>query len=283
MSTKRIATGAGSGRVHDLSLGSPIRAALRLSAYFLFTLFAVPVQLTLLRTNWAARERFPLWYHRQCCHALGFHIELMGEMSKVRPTLFISNHSSYLDITALGSLIPGSFVAKREVASWPFFGMLAKLQRTIFVDRRRHTTHTQRNDLLRRLAEGDNVILFPEGTSNDGNRTLPFRSALFSVAEQRRGDGEAGEVADLTVQPVSIAYTRLNGLPIGHSLRPLFAWYGDMDLFSHLASLASLGAVTIRVEFHPPVLFSRFGSRKALSDHCQRAVAEGVDRAIRGK
>jgi 1-acyl-sn-glycerol-3-phosphate acyltransferase len=66
-------------------------------------------------------------------------------------------------------------------------------------------------------------------------------------------------------------------------LRPLFAWYGDMDLFAHLLSLAGLGAVTIRVEFHPAVPFSRFGSRKALSEHCHRAVAEGVDRAIRGK
>lgn len=280
---KSAAAGRRSGRIHDLSLGSPLRAALRLAAYFLFTLFAVPVQMLLLKFAGNARQQFPMWYHRQCCRILAFHLEVIGECSKTRPTLFISNHSSYLDITVLGSLIRGSFVAKTEVAKWPFFGTLAKLQRTIFIDRRRHTTHTQRDDLLRRLAEGEHVILFPEGTSNDGNRTLPFRSALFSVAEPRRGDGGTGPIGDLTVQPVSIAYTRLNGLPIGHGLRPLFAWYGDMDLFSHLVSLASLGAVTIRVEFHPPVPFSRFGSRKALSDHCQRAVAQGVDRAIRGK
>ena len=74
---------------------------------------------------------------------------------------------------------------------------------------------------------------------------------------------------------------QLNGLPVGHGLRPLFAWYGDMDLFSHLVKLSSLGTLTIRVEFHPAVPFSRFGSRKALSDHCQREVAAGVDRAIR--
>lgn len=270
-------------RIHDLSLGSPMRATLRLSLYFLFTLFAVPMQMLLLRTSRSGRVSFPLWYHRQCCRILSFRVDLVGEISTARPTLFVSNHSSYLDITVLGSLIPGSFVAKKEVGTWPFFGTLAKLQRTIFVDRRRHTTATQRNDLLRRLADGDHVVLFPEGTSNDGNRTLPFRSALFSVAEPRPGDVGAGQIADLTVQPVSIAYTRLNGLPIGHGLRPLFAWYGDMDLFSHLVSLASLGAVTIRVEFHPPVPFSRFGSRKALSDHCQQAVAQGVDRAIRGK
>jgi lyso-ornithine lipid O-acyltransferase len=280
---KAAATGGRAGRIHDLSLGSPIRATLRLLAYFLFTLFAVPVQAVLLKTSRTGRERFPQWYHRQCCRILSFQVRVIGQVSPVRPTLFVCNHTSYLDITVLGSLVPGSFVAKSEVARWPFFGALAKLQRTIFVDRRRHTTHTQRDELRRRLDEGGHVVLFPEGTSNDGNRTLPFRSALFSVAEPRQQAGEAGPVAELTVQPVSIAYVRLNGLPIGHGLRPLFAWYGDMDLFAHLVSLAGLGALTVRVEFHSPVPFSRFGSRKALSEHCHRAVAEGVDRAIRGK
>lgn len=260
-----------------------MRAVVRLAAYVMFTAIAVPIQLVLQRLPGSAQEHFPRWYHLQCCRALGFQIEVIGEMSPVRPTLFVCNHCSYLDITVLGSMIIGSFVAKTEVASWPFFGMLAKLQRTIFIDRRRHSTHTQRDDLLRRLTAGDNVILFPEGTSNDGNRTLPFRSALFSVAEPRRHGGGEGQIADLNVQPVSIAYVRLNGLPIGHGLRPLFAWYGDMELFSHLVKLAGLGAVTVRVEFHPAVPFSRFGSRKALSDHCQREVAAGVDRAIRGK
>ena len=270
-------------KTRDLSLGSPMRAAIRLALYFLFTSIAVPLQLVLMRLPGTAQQRFPLWYHLQCCRALGFQVEVTGEMSRVRPTLFVCNHSSYLDITVLGSMIIGSFVAKTEVAGWPFFGMLAKLQRTIFIDRRRHSTHTQRDDLLARLTEGDNVILFPEGTSNDGNRVLPFRSALFSVAEPRRHGGGEGQIKDLNVQPVSIAYIRLNGLPVGHGLRPLFAWYGDMDLFSHLVKLASLGTLTIRVEFHPAVPFSRFGSRKALSDHCQREVAGGVDRAIRGK
>jgi 1-acyl-sn-glycerol-3-phosphate acyltransferase len=268
-------------RLTDLGLGSPLRSAVRLAAYFLFTLAAIPIQFVLLRISRTGRERFPLWYHRQCCRILSFRIDKVGEISATRPTLFVSNHTSYLDITVLGALIPGSFVAKTEVARWPFFGTLAKLQRTIFIDRRRHTTRNQRDELAKRLAAGDHVILFPEGTSNDGNRVLPFRTALFSAAEPPRGETDAG--ADLTIQPVSIAYTRLNNLPIGHGLRSLFAWYGDMDLLGHLFHVAALGALTVRVEFHPPVPFSRFGSRKALSDHCRRAVAGGVDRAIRGK
>src|SRR3546814_6911519 len=82
--------------------------------------------------------------------------------------------------------------------------------------------------MTRRLEAGDDLVLFPEGTSGDGNRVLAFKSALFSVAE-RRPQGEP-----LTVQPVSIAYTRLDGLPLGRYLRPFFAWYGDMELGPHL-------------------------------------------------
>jgi 1-acyl-sn-glycerol-3-phosphate acyltransferase len=225
----------------------------------------------------------PMIYHRVCCWLLDLHVEVRGTMSVARPTLFVCNHTSYLDISVLGSLIRGSFVAKTEVANWPFFGFLAKLQRTVFVERqRRATTHRQRDELMRRLDAGDNLILFPEGTSNDGNRTLPFRSALFGVAE-RRGPNGKREPLPLTIQPVSLAYVRLNGMPIGRSLRPYFAWYGDMDLFSHLWRVAGLGRIVVVLEFHPPVTLSEFASRKGLSEHCQRMVAEGVAAAIVGR
>src|SRR3546814_8218171 len=101
--------------------------------------------------------------------------------------------------------------------------------------------------MTRRLEAGDDLVLFPEGTSGDGNRVLAFKSALFSVAE-RRPQGEP-----LTVQPVSIAYTRLDGLPLGRYLRPFFAWYGDMELGHHLWHAIGLGRVTVMVEFHEPV------------------------------
>src|SRR3546814_4926008 len=97
--------------------------------------------------------------------------------------------------------------------------------------------------MTRRLEAGDDLVLFPEGTSGDGNRVLAFKSALFSVAE-RRPQGEP-----LTVQPVSIAYTRLDGLPLGRYLRPFFAWYGDMELGPHLWHAIGLGRVTVMVEF----------------------------------
>lgn len=269
--------------IYDLTLGSPYRSAWRLACFLLLVGLASVVQVACLALRSRLASLVPVFYHRICCWLLDIRIETRGTQSMAKPTLFVCNHSSYLDISVLGSLIRGSFVAKAEVADWPFFGFLAKLQRTVFVDRqRRSAAHHQRDQLARRLDAGDNLILFPEGTSNDGNRTLPFRSALFGVAERAAENGEPAP-APLTIQPISLAYVRLNGMPIGRSLRPFLAWYGDMELMDHLWKVAGLGRITVTVEFHPPVTLAQFGSRKALSEYCQRAVAEGVAVALAGR
>jgi 1-acyl-sn-glycerol-3-phosphate acyltransferase len=214
-------------------------------------------------------RRIPVFYHRNACAILGVHVATRGVISTAHPTLFVCNHSSYLDITVLAALIEGSFVSKAEVADWPLFGLLAKLQRTVFIDRRASQAAQHRDEIGARLDAGDNLFLFPEGTSSDGNRVMPFRSALFSVA-QREPKGQP-----LAVQPVSIAYTRLDGIPLGRALRPLFTWFGDMELGSHMWTMAGLGSLTVEVEFHPTVTFAQFGSRKALASHCYEAVAAG--------
>lgn len=263
-------------------LGSPFRPYLRLLVYGVLTFSLIPVQAIAVALGLRSlSERIPLFFHRTCLPVLGIRVEQHGAISTHRPTLFVCNHSSYLDITVLGAFIPGCFVAKAEVARWPLFGLLAKLQRTVFVDRRRNSTHRQADEIAERLAAGDNLILFPEGTSNDGNRTLPFRSALLSVAEPGRNGNTPA--AGLAIQPVSIAYTRLNGMPLGHGLRPLVAWYGDMVMADHLWQLLRLGKLTVVLTFHDPVTLEQFGSRKALTEHCQRVVAQGVADALSGR
>jgi 1-acyl-sn-glycerol-3-phosphate acyltransferase len=198
-------------------------------------------------------------------------------MEPSRPILFVANHCSYSDITVLGSVIAGSFIAKAEVAGWPLFGYLAKLQNTVFIDRAGIKAREQRDGLINRLAAGDSLILFPEGTSHDGNHVLPFKSALFSVAQQKLENGRT-----IKIQPVSIAYTQLDGIPAGRALKPYFAWYGDMELVSHMWELAGLGLITVEVVFHPAVEMSAFGSRKSLAVHCHQQVSAGVAAANAG-
>ncbi|WP_246148644.1 lysophospholipid acyltransferase family protein [Skermanella pratensis] len=268
--------GRSDGRSDD-GMGSALLGIARLAVYGVFTVLLMPVQALLVWLRSPLRHRLPRAYHSACTRILGLQVAVTGRPVLARPTLVVSNHSSYLDIIVLGSLVPGSFVAKTEVGGWPFFGLLAKLQRTVFVDRKARNAGTHRDDMRGRLEDGDILILFPEGTSSDGNRTLPFKTALFSVAALRV-DGRP-----IKVQPVSVTAVKLDGIPLGRALRPFYAWYGDMELAGHVWQMVKLGRVTVQVEFHEPVDVEAFGSRKALADHCWRVVAAGVDRAVSGR
>ena len=249
---------------------SRLRAALRLAAYAALTLPLMPVQALLLATGAAAARTLPRWYHRRCCAILGLDLRVHGAPAGARPTLFVANHVSYLDIVAISALIPVSFVAKREVAAWPFFGWLARLQRTVFVGRDPRRVDGERDSVAAALASGSSLVLFAEATSHDGTRTRPFRSSLLAAAEI----APAG--APLAVQPLTIAYTRLDAMPIGRHLRPFYAWYGDMELPGHLWRALGIGRVTIEIEFHDPVSFARFGSRKALTRHCEETIGRAL-------
>ncbi len=262
------------------AIHSPTTALLRLLAFLLLTLLVVPPYALLLGGGQVKLcQRIGRRYWRMILWVIGFKVVVRGEPSGERPTLFVANHASYLDIAVLGSLIETAFVAKKEVGEWPGFGFLAKLGRTVFVDRRPRKSLDQREEMKSRLnGMGDSLVLFPEGTSSDGNRVLPFKSALFSVAESTLPDGR-----HLPVQPISVAYTRLDGMPMGRSWRSFFSWYGDMELVPHLWIALGLGRTTVEVQFHPVVSLDRFGSRKALADHCHDVIRTGVVRANAGR
>ena len=262
-----------------MTLSSPFIAALRFLAFVTWTLTALPPYLLLLACGWRGYSSYARAYFRVCNRLLGFRVVTRGApRSDRRPVLFVSNHASYLDILILGSQLSACFVAKAEVAGWPGFGFLARIARTVFVNRARGATARERDQLSRRLAAGDSLILFPEGTSNDGNRVLPFKSSLFAVAALTGPDGQP-----LPVQPVSVAYTRLDGCAMGRAFRPFYAWYGDMTLAGHLFAALGLGDLTVEVIFHPVVSQADFADRKALSNHCHDVVARGVIDALSGR
>lgn len=237
----------------------------------------MPVQAVAVALGLPLRRRLPYAYHRLVARIIGLDVVLEGTPVAHRPVLFVGNHVSYLDITALAAAVECSFVAKAEIAAWPFFGWLAKLQRTVFVERRASRAADQRDEIKDRLSAGDNLVLFPEGTSSDGIHVRPFKSALFAVADR--------EVAGryVTVQPFSLAYTRLDGLPVGREWRPLYAWYGDMELPGHLWRVLGLGRVRAELILHEPVTMDAFPDRKAMAEHCECVVAEGLARANAGR
>ena len=259
-------------------MGSPFFGVVRLFVYLTWTALLLPIQALAVALRLRLRQTLPMVYHRGCLRIFDLRLLVIGSPSTEQPTLFVSNHVSYLDIEVLGALVAGSFVAKSEVAGWPLFGVLAKLQETVFINRKvRQDAGRQSATLTDRLIAGDNLILFPEGTSSDGNRVLPFKTALFSVAAQRIDD------RPIAVQPVSLTAVALDEIPIGRTLRPLYAWYGDMDLGPHLWQVAKLGGITIRVEFHPLLTVEMAGSRKALADACHRVIRDGIVQAVAGR
>jgi len=246
-----------------------VRAGRRLVLLLLWTFVSMPIQGVCLLLPGRPKVVFARIYWAWFCRLLGMRVRVIGEPARTdkRRIVFVSNHSSWIDVPVLGGRLDGCFVSKGEVAEWPLVSAIARLGRTEFVSRQRGLILQERDHMRARLAEGDNLILFPEGTTSDGSRVMPFRSAFFAVAE--------GADPPL-MQPVSVVYDRLAGLPIGRATRPLFAWYGDMDIVSHYWRLGRHKGLRATVLLHAPLDPATFPNRKALSQAVWRVVADGA-------
>ncbi len=243
-------------------------------------LILLPFQLAGILLNNRLQRIVPNLFHRAACAVIGIRINQVGERTRESPVLILSNHASWLDIIVLGAIAPVVFVAKSEVANWPLFGQLAKLQRTVFVEReRRHKTGDAARAMSERLIGGDAVVLFPEGTSSDGIRILPFRSALIGAVHHAIGDSTHHD--RVTVQPVSLAYVRFGGVPVGRALREKVAWYGDVDLVPHLVGVFASGAVDVTVSWGAPVSYGMDANRKEIAREAENAVRRMTARALR--
>jgi len=260
---------------------SSVRAFGILVVFAGVTIVLLPLQWVAIKLGIPLRRSLPHRYHRFVCALFGIRIELRGKPAS-GGVLMVANHTGWLDIPIFSAVWPVSFVSKAEVNNWPFFGTLARLQRSVFVRRERSQTIANRETIRQRLVQGDALVIFPEGTSSDGNRVLPFRSALLSAAEVTLGPGD-GEPVCVPVQPVSVAYTRVHGIPMGRENRPFFAWYGDMELVPHLWEALKAGPIDVVVEFHPVTTLDKVRGRKNLAAYCEAVVRRGVLSALTGR
>jgi 1-acyl-sn-glycerol-3-phosphate acyltransferase len=242
-----------------------LRATLLLIAFMTVTLPLMLVQYLLIKLRLPQAKSLPHAYHKLVCRILGVRVHVSGSVASDRPALLVSNHLSWLDIPALSTVGHVCFVAKSEVGTWPFVSLLAKLQRTVFVDRSRRTMVKHKaGEIAERLAQGDKIVLFAEGTSSDGNRILPFRSSLFSAAA-RSPDAANDNGVDAVVQTVAIAYTHLHWLPILRHERPIIAWYGEMDMLTHIWNVLKSGPLDVTVRISEPISLNSLRDRKELA------------------
>ncbi len=175
----------------------------------------------------------------------------------------IANHVSYVDGIVLGSIFPVIFVSKKEVRGWPLIGQWTALCGAIFIDRqRKDKIPLLVEEMTQKLMRGANILLFPEGTSTNGEKLLPFQSAPFA-APLRNGT---------TILPITVRYLTINGQPVSVVNRDLIYWYGDMDFLSHFWALLAVRNIEVSVDIHPPIESSRFrndsAGRKQLCQAC---------------
>lgn len=244
----------------------------RLLLLALSGLVLIPLQILALRFGWQVLHVAPMWFHRIFLRLFDLRIVERGQPPGEAATLVLANHVSWLDIPVIGSLHPLSFIAKSEVETWPVIGLFARLQRSVFIDRqRRKATKEVSHALAHRLVKGEVMVLFAEGTTGDGNRLLPFRSSLVGAAQTALMDDSVERVF---LQPLAIAYTRRNGLPVTRRERPFIAWYGDMELAPHLGLFARGGPIDVVVTWGEPIPFN--GKRKEATAAAEASVRRAV-------
>jgi 1-acyl-sn-glycerol-3-phosphate acyltransferase len=245
----------------DFGPFTPLVDGLRAVCFLLWIAVCIPIQLLCRLIFPGICETNQLIFHRVVTRLIiGFKITHSGEISTSKPTLFICNHMSGLDIPVLASITPGRFVSKAEVANWPMFGFLARLQESIFIDRRVREVETHGRIISQALHEKKHIILFPEGTSTDGKALKPFKSALLQFAIDEKD-------FPVMVQPVSVAVYGKGGR------QHAYPWYGDMELVSHIWQIFRTCGIRLHVTFHPPVKAQDFTSRKELAEYARNAVA----------
>ena len=254
-----------------------VAAGAKIAAFLALVVALVPVAVVYRRARPNDPYKVPRFFHSLLLKLTGIRLRVQGTPCADAPVFFVCNHVSYLDILVLGATLPASFVAKSEVSGWPLFGFLSRLQNTIFIERRSTRAAAQRTQLQRHLDQKQSLILFPEGTSSDGLRTLPFKSSLFSVVTDHADE------RPLKVQPISLVCTEYNGFPILRDEQHLYAWYGDMTLAPHLWDVFKRGDFTVDLIFHTPIATTECPDRKALAALCHARIAEGIEHARRAR
>lgn len=188
------------------------------------------------------RARCAQWWAGLSCSLLGIHCTSTGSFEHGTAYFMVSNHCSYLDILVIGCCSPSVFISKKEVASWPLFGWLTRLGGTVFVDRASKVASVKSfQEIKKRLNNNISVVLFPEGTTNDGITVMDFKSAFFNVPIETA----------TPILPISLSYSHINREPVTPDTIDTIAWHGEMPLLPHFWNLLGLKRIDVSVHFHP--------------------------------
>jgi 1-acyl-sn-glycerol-3-phosphate acyltransferase len=260
-----------------------LRGGLALAGLALLVALTVPLQWLAIRCDWPLQRKVPLLFCRVACRLLGIRPRFRGRIADRSPQMIVPNHVSWTDVLVLGCRqAPLRFVAKSEVAHWPLLGAIARLTGAVFLERRRPRSILRVNNALSRyLAQGDDVVVFAEATTGDGNRLERFNAPHFAAL--RDFLAERPVARHVLVTPVALAYVRRHGLPLGRRDRSQVAWYGDTELLPHIWALLCQGGIDCEVTFGAPIRFERTSDRKAVARKAEAAVRRLASRSLAGR
>ena len=237
---------------------------------------SIPIQFFCNVIGFKVKKLYPLLFYRMIKIITG--IKINFDSTKLNKNnagvLYIANHVSWFDIICLGTLLNARFIAKKEVSKMGIFGFLAKLSNTFFIDNENKNKIIEYNHLIqKKLQEGENFIIFPEGTTSDGNGILGFKSSMLECAFDDNNK--------INIQPISICYSKLNNIPMGIYLRRNIAWVGDTSMVAAMANFLRSGRITVDVIFHEIMSINNFENRKDLAVYCERKILNGINQKIK--
>lgn len=258
----RASCDAGCVGAGDVVTSRPLRSALRVTLRLMLALLLAP-GLPLLAVPLPGRTRVQRIYCRLVLRCLGVRITVTGNpIRNLSGVLVVSPHMSWLDVFAIGSVLPGSFVARADMFTGPATGIVARFLKIIPIERSSLRRLPGVVDAVaRRLRAGQTVVAFPEGTTWCGRDRGAFYPAMFQAAI------DAGR----PVQPLRLTYHHVDGSP---STVPAFV--GDETLLSSIRRLLVVPRTLARV--HVESLQLPGTDRRALAGRCQSAVGAGTDR-----
>jgi len=229
----------------------------------------IPIQFVITRLGLFSNV-LTMLFHRVGCIFLGLRVHAIGKPLDGHPTLLLSNHISWTDIIAIGSVADVTFVAKTGVRNTFFVGFMASLQRTLYVDyNRKQDAKRTSAEMGRRLASNGAVLLFAEGHRDLGTHVQPFRSALVGAAQQAM---EMGGARDVMIQPVTIAYTHLQGLPVSRNERSGISGMNARGFREVVGNLLTSGVKDVTIAFGTPIPMTAATDRKVVTKQAETQV-----------
>ena len=243
----------------------------------------LPIQLLINLTNLKIKYKIPKLFLKTVSYIIGLKIRSINLRNKNKNkygVLYVSNHVSWMDILCLGSLLDAQFIAKKEVAEMGLFGFLAKLNHTFFIDNTNQRKSFSYNEIIQdKLLKKQNLILFPEGTTSDGNSVRSFKSSFFDSTNLPKYYPEK-ENDFIDVCPISLCYKDKNNLPMGIFYRRYVAWQGEYPLLKLMKIFLLSGPVSIDIIIHKSVNLSSFKNRKELSNYCQDTIQNTITKEL---